>query len=142
MDRKYLEAAITGTIREHLSRLEGLLMRESDPDDVSLYITDIVDALRSGGLDKALGNLAESFTLGEENRIGVRAVIAAHQIPADPDKPIVIKLEAANNNLTGVQLAMLRGEAVDLTGCQGELFAASDLGIHLAPEMDLFQDAV
>lgn len=134
MQRHYLEMALMASVREHLSTAMGLTGPGAD-------VAALIVGLRESGLEKALGNLAESFALGQENQIGVRALIAAYQVPADKEKPIVIKLEADNNSLTGVQLAMLKGEAVDLTGCQGELFAAKDLGIHLSPVYDLFEGA-
>lgn len=142
MQRTYLEMSMIATIREHLVKVKEHFPDSGHPDGEDLLIADIINQMRVNGLDTALGNLAESFVLGEENRIGVRAVVAAYQVPADTDKPIVIKLEADNNRLTSVQMAMLKGEACDLSGVQGELFAASDLGIHMAPTMDLLDEAV
>lgn len=141
MQRKHLEIAMLGIIRDQLMGAGSMLEMPCAPDQFDIYVYDIMTELQRRGLGKKLGNVAESFVLGEENRIGVRAIVAAYQVPSDEDKPIVIKIEADNNNLTGVQLAMLKGQAVDLTGCQGELFAASDLGIHLAPQYDLFEGA-
>lgn len=141
MQRKHLEIAMLGIIRDHLVEARNLLQSPCDPDHIESHIGDIVIELQRRGLAKSLGNLAESFVLGDENRIGIRAIVAAYQVPSDEDKPIVIKLEADNNNLTGVQMAMLKGQAVDLTGCQGELFTAHDLGIHMAPQYELFEGA-
>lgn len=140
MERKHLEIAMLGIVRQQL--IESKTLMESQYEHFEIHIDDLIAKMRSAGLGKTLGNLAESFALGTENQIGIRATIAGYQVPADDEKPIVIKLEADNNTLTGVQLAMLRGQAVDLTGCQGELFAASDLGIHVAPQYDMFEEAV
>jgi len=140
MERRHLEIAMLGIIRQQLIDARQIL--EAQYEHFDIYIDDLVTAMQRAGLGKALGNMAESFAIGTENQIGIRAVIAGYTVPADEDKPIAIKLEADNNTLTGVQLAMLRGQTVDLTGCQGELFAACDLGIHVAPQYDMFEEAV
>jgi len=139
MQRKHLEIAMLGIIRDQLLAERKLM--QSEYVDFEIHIDDLMTKMQRQGLGKLLGNLAESFVLGDENQIGVRCIVVGYQATSDEDKPIAIKLEADNNRLTGVQLAMLKGQAVDLTGCQGELFAASDMGIHMAPQYDLFEGA-
>lgn len=142
MQRKHLEIAMMSLIVDRLNDVRQMFADfPVEPEFQAVKISDIVEAMFRRGLGRNLGNLAESFALGDDNRIGVRAMVAGFSVPTDRDKPIVIKLEADNNALTGVQLAMLGDTAVDLTGCQGELFAASDLGIHLPPQMEMFEGA-
>lgn len=142
MQRKHLEIAMMGIIANRLNKVRHMLEDfPVEPEFQDARVSDVVAAMLRHGLGRDLGNLAESFALGDDNRIGVRATVAGFSVPTDRDRPIVIKLEADNNALTGVQLAMLGDTAVDLTGCQGELFAASDLGIHLPPQMEMFEGA-
>lgn len=142
MIRRELEMILHGVVKRHIEVIVTDIKNQTD-DEKHLAVLDsmqttILARLWDHHMRDDLANIAESYAIGTDNQISVRATVAGYAVPADDDKPIVVKVEAPNNPQARVQLAMLRGASVDLTGCQAELFTAGDLGITLLDDQAEF----
>ncbi len=142
MNRRELEMILHGIVKRHVEVIVTDLKNRTD-DEKHLAVLESMQSTILGGLwdlhmRDDLANIAEAYAIGQDNQIAVRATVAGYAVPADSDKPIVVKVEVGNTAQARVQLAMLRGASVDLTGCQGELYTAGDLGITLADDQAEF----
>lgn len=142
MTRTELEMILHGVVKRHIevvvTDLKNLTDDEKHLAVLDSFQTTLLRELWTNHLRDDLANIAEAYAIGQDNQIAVRATVAGYAVPADSDKPIVVKVEAPNTTQARVQLAMLRGASVDLTGCQGELYTAGDLGITLADDQAEF----